>query len=46
VTRRGSKPEAADFEDRFFEGSCDDAAISYQKGVIVLEFTRGAPYHS
>lgn len=35
-------PEAEDFEDRFFEAGCDDATISFQKGVIVLDFARDA----
>lgn len=28
--------------DRFFEAGCDDATISFQKGLIVLEFQREA----
>ena len=39
----GLDPEANDFEDRFFEAGCDDATISIQKGVILLEFARAAP---
>jgi len=42
LTRRGSKPEARDLEERFFEAGCDDATISFQKGVTVLEFAREA----
>jgi transcriptional regulator with XRE-family HTH domain len=38
----GPNPEADDFEDRFFEAGCDDATISFQKGLIVLEFAREA----
>jgi hypothetical protein len=38
----GLNPEARDFEDRFFEAGCDDATISFQKGVIILEFAREA----
>ena len=30
------------FEDRFFEAGCDDATLSFQKGVIILEFHREA----
>ena len=33
---------ADDFEDRFFAAGCDDATISFQKGVIILEFARSA----
>ena len=31
-----------DFENRLFEAGCGDATISYQKGVIILEFSRQA----
>ena len=34
--------EAEDFEDRFYEAGCDDATISFQKSVIVLDFAREA----
>src|SRR3546814_3181104 len=37
----GLDPEAEDFEDRF-ETGCDDATLSFQKGVIILEFSREA----
>ena len=42
IIASGLDPEADDFEDRFFEAGCDDATISFQKGVIVLEFAREA----
>jgi len=42
IVATGLNPEAEDFEDRFFEAGCDDATISFQKGVIVLEFARAA----
>jgi len=42
IIASGVDPEADDFEDRFFEAGCDDATISFQKGVIVLEFAREA----
>ena len=38
----GVDPCAADFEDRFFEAGCDDATISLQKGVVLLDFNRDA----
>jgi transcriptional regulator with XRE-family HTH domain len=38
----GLDPQADDFEDRFFEAGCDDATLSFQKGAIMLEFTRAA----
>ena len=37
---------ADDFEDRFWDNGCDDASISFQKGVIILEFCRTAPSFS
>jgi hypothetical protein len=43
IVASGLSPEAPDFEDRFFEAGCDDAIISLQKGIIVLEFAREAP---
>jgi transcriptional regulator with XRE-family HTH domain len=43
IVASGLDPEARDFADRFFEAGCDDATISFQKGVIVLEFAREAP---
>jgi len=42
VVASGVDPRADDFEDRFFAAGCDDATISFQKGAIVLEFTRAA----
>jgi hypothetical protein len=42
IVASGLDPEADDFEDRFYEAGCDDATISFQKGVIVLEFAREA----
>jgi hypothetical protein len=42
VVASGLNPEADDFEDRFFEAGCDDATISFQKGLIILEFDREA----
>jgi hypothetical protein len=42
IIASGLDPEAEDFEDRFFEAGCDDATLSFQKGVIILEFSREA----
>ena len=42
VIASGLDPEADDFEDRFFEAGCDDATISFTKGLIVLAFHRTA----
>ncbi len=40
VVASGLDPAAEDFEDRFFDAGCADATISFQKGLIVLEFDR------
>lgn len=42
VIASGLDPEAEDFADRFFEAGCDDATLSFQKGVIIIEFYREA----
>ena len=40
IIASGLDPEADDFMERLFEAGCDDASASYQKGLIVLAFTR------
>ncbi|WP_018042596.1 hypothetical protein [Methylobacterium sp. 88A] len=40
IIASGLDPFADDFEHRFCEAGCDDATISLQKGVILLDFTR------
>ena len=42
VIAAGLDPESEDFADRFFEAGCDDATVSFQKGAIILDFTREA----
>lgn len=42
IVASGMDPEAEDFEDRFFEAGCDDATISVQKGLVLLDFAREA----
>ena len=42
IIASGLDPEAEDFEDRFFEAGCDDATLSFQKGVIIAESARDA----
>lgn len=42
IIASGLDPEAEDFEDRFFDAGCDDATLSFQKGVIIVEFHREA----
>jgi hypothetical protein len=42
IVASGVDPESPNFADRFFDAGCDDATISIQKGLIVLEFDREA----
>ncbi|WP_244601372.1 MULTISPECIES: helix-turn-helix transcriptional regulator [Rhodopseudomonas] len=42
IVASGLSPAAEDFADRFFNAGCDDAAIAFQKGHIVLDFAREA----
>ena len=42
IIATGLSPAEDGFADRFFEAGCDDATISFQKGVIILEFDREA----
>jgi hypothetical protein len=43
IVASGFDPAAKDFEDRLHEAGCDDATISFQKGVALLDFARQAP---
>lgn len=36
----GLDHETAGFEDRLLEARCDDATMSAQKGLVILEFSR------
>lgn len=42
IIASGLDPEMDGFEDLFFEAGCDDATISFQKGAIIVEFSREA----
>jgi hypothetical protein len=42
IIATGLDPQSADFEDRLYEAGCDDATVSVQKGLIVLDFAREA----
>jgi predicted DNA-binding transcriptional regulator AlpA len=42
IIASGLDAEADDFMDRLYEAGCDDASVSYQKGLLLLEFTREA----
>lgn len=42
IVASGLDPEADGYEDRFFEAGCDDATLSFQKGVSIAEFAREA----
>lgn len=38
----GLAPQAEDFESRFYDAGCDDALVSFQKGHILVDFSREA----
>jgi predicted DNA-binding transcriptional regulator AlpA len=42
IIASGLDPKADDFETRFFDVGCDDATVSFQKGHIIVDFTREA----
>lgn len=42
VIASGFDPQNDDFVNRLFEAGCDDASISFQKGVAILSFDREA----
>lgn len=42
IIAAGLDPRSGELEDQFFEAGCDDATISFQKGVIILDFCREA----
>jgi len=42
IIASGLDPAADDFESRFFEAGCDDATISFQRGVTIVDFAREA----
>jgi hypothetical protein len=42
IIASGLNPQDEDFEERFWKSGCGDATISYQKGAIILEFSREA----
>ncbi|WP_020185900.1 hypothetical protein [Methylopila sp. 73B] len=42
IVATGVDPTSDDFETRFFEAGCDDATVSFQRGLILLDFARDA----
>lgn len=42
IIASGLDHNAEDFEARFYDGGCDDALVSFQKGHIILDFARDA----
>lgn len=40
IIASGFDPEADDYENALFEAGCDDATLSVQKGVLIVEFDR------
>jgi hypothetical protein len=42
IVASGLDHEADDFETRFYDAGCDDGTVSFQKGRIIIDFTREA----
>jgi hypothetical protein len=42
IIASGLDPESENFEQRFYDAGCDDATIAFQKGRIIVDFTRAA----
>ena len=42
IIASGLDPQADDFLPRFYDGGCDDATVSFQKGRIIVDFAREA----
>lgn len=42
IIASGVDPNNEELENRFYEAGCDDATISFQKGLLILEFSREA----
>jgi len=42
IIASGLDPRTEDFETRFYDAGCDDATISFQKGHIIVDFSREA----
>lgn len=38
----GLDPNADGFEDRFYDAGCDDALVAFQRGHIIIDFSRQA----
>lgn len=42
VVATGLDPTADDFESRFYAAGCDDATVSFQRGHVIVDFSRDA----
>jgi predicted DNA-binding transcriptional regulator AlpA len=42
IIASGLDPQSEDFEQRFYDAGCDDATVAFQKGRIIVDFTRAA----
>ena len=42
IIASGLDRDAPDFESKFYDAGCDDATISFQKGHIIVDFSREA----
>jgi hypothetical protein len=43
IVASGLDPKAENFESQFYDAGCDDATVAFQKGHIILDFSREAP---
>ena len=42
IIASGLDPHTSSYEDRLYEAGCDDATLSFQKGLVIAEFAREA----
>lgn len=42
IIASGLDPNADDFESKFYDAGCDDATVSFQRGHIIVDFSREA----
>ena len=44
IIASGLDPRADDFETRLYDAGCDDALVAFQKGRIIIDFSREAEF--
>jgi len=42
IIASGLDPASEEFEQHFYDAGCDDAAVSFQRGRIIVDFARKA----